>query len=71
MLFNTNKLYNFEISFKQITTNKKIVKIFNNLENFGFEVHKLSFRQIYNQEYEKSFNFERISGTTMKNIGFK
>ena len=34
MLFNANELYNFEISFKQITTNKKIVKIFKNLENF-------------------------------------
>ena len=28
-----NKLYNVEISFKQITTTKKIVTIFKNLEN--------------------------------------
>ena len=39
MLFNTNKLYNVEISFKQITTTKKIVTILKNLENIWFKVH--------------------------------
>ena len=34
-----NKLYNVEISSKQITTNKKIVTIFKNLETIWLKVH--------------------------------
>ena len=34
-----NELYNVEISFKQITTNKKIVTIFENLETIWYKVH--------------------------------
>ena len=35
----SNKLYNVEISSKEITTNKKIVAIFKNLETICFKVH--------------------------------